>query len=101
MLHGDAGIGNVLATTSGLRWHDFEDTCFGSVAWDVAASTANPRRDSARFLAAYGEPVDADQVRICERLRRLHLTVWYCLYAERLPYCRQRATELLASWRGR
>jgi Ser/Thr protein kinase RdoA (MazF antagonist) len=98
-LHGDAGVGNVMPTTRGPRWHDFEDTCYGPRAWDVAASTANPRRDSARFLAAYGEPVDADQVRICERLRRLHLTVWYCLYAERLPECRQRAAELLAPWR--
>jgi hypothetical protein len=25
---------------------------------------------------------------------------WYALYAERLPDCRQRAAELLASWRG-
>jgi phosphotransferase family enzyme len=100
VLHGDAGAGNLLATNSGLRWHDFEDTCFGPVAWDVAASTANPRRDAARFLAAYGEQVDAGQLRICERLRRLNLTVWYCLYAERLPDCRQRATELLASWRA-
>jgi len=29
----------------------------------------------------------------------LHLTIWYALYAERLPDCRQRAAELLASWR--
>jgi hypothetical protein len=39
------------------------------------------------------------QLRACERLRLLHLTIWYCLYAERLPDCRQRAAELLASWR--
>ncbi len=37
---------------------------------------------------------------VCEQLRRLHLTSWYCLYAERLPECRQRAAELLASWRA-
>lgn len=27
------------------------------------------------------------------------LTIWYNLYAERLPDCRQRAAELLAAWR--
>ena len=33
-----------------------------------------------------------------EQLRRLHLTVWYNLYAERLPELAPRAAELLASW---
>jgi hypothetical protein len=34
----------------------------------------------------------------CEQLRRLHLTVWYNLYAERLPELRPRAAGLLARW---
>ena len=46
-----------------------------------------------------GDPVDPVQLRTCEQLRRLHLTIWYALYAERLPECRQRAAELLATWR--
>jgi Ser/Thr protein kinase RdoA (MazF antagonist) len=99
VLHGDAGAGNLMAAGGGWVWHDFEDTCTGPVAWDLAASTANPRRDRARILAAYGEPVDPALLEVCEQLRRLHLTVWYCLYAERLPGCRQRAAELLAAWR--
>src|SRR5690349_7337945 len=44
-LHGDAGIGNLMATDAGWVWHDFEDTCTGPVAWDLAASTASPRLD--------------------------------------------------------
>ncbi len=99
-LHGDAGAGNLMPSGGGWVWHDFEDTSAGPVAWDLAASTANPRRDRARILAAYAEPVDAAQLEVCEQLRRLHLTIWYCLYAERLPECRQRAGELLASWRA-
>ena len=39
-----------------------------------------------------------DQLAVCEQLRRLHLTVWYNLYAERLPELGPRAAELLASW---
>jgi hypothetical protein len=35
---------------------------------------------------------------VCEQLRWLHLTVWYNLYAERLPELGPRAAELLASW---
>jgi Ser/Thr protein kinase RdoA (MazF antagonist) len=97
-LHGDAGAGNLMAVGAGWVWHDFEDTCTGPVAWDLAASTASPRLDARRILAAYGEPVDPDQLEVCQQLRRLHLTVWYNLYAERLPDLRPRAAELLTVW---
>ncbi len=97
-LHGDAGGSNLMATAAGWVWHDFEDTCAGPVTWDLAASTASQFRDGPRVLAAYGEPVDRRQLAVCEQLRRLHLTVWYSLYAERLPELRPRAAELLALW---
>jgi Ser/Thr protein kinase RdoA (MazF antagonist) len=98
VLHGDAGVGNLMCTDTGWLWHDFEDICSGPVAWDLAASTANRRLESSRILTAYGEPVDASQLALCQQLRRLHLTIWYALYAERLPQHAQRAGELLASW---
>ena len=97
-LHGDAGAGNLLATGQGWLWHDFEDTCSGPVAWDVAASTSSRYQDGPRVLAAYRVPVDPDELTVCEQLRWLHLTVWYHLYAERLPELAPRAAELLASW---
>jgi hypothetical protein len=97
-LHGDAGPGNLMAADTGWVWNDFEDTCSGPVTWDVAASTTSPRRDRAGILAAYGTDVDAGQLAVCEQLRRLHLTVWYGLYAERFPDLRARAAELLALW---
>jgi hypothetical protein len=99
VLHGDAGASNLMATRAGWLWHDFEDICSGPVAWDLAASVANRRLDGSRVLAAYGDAVDARQLDICRRLRLLNLTIWYNLYAERLPECRQRAAELVASWR--
>jgi Ser/Thr protein kinase RdoA (MazF antagonist) len=99
VLHGDAGPGNLMAAGSGWVWHDFEDTCSGPVAWDLAASTTSRYLDGARVLAAYADPVDPRQLRICQELRRLHLTIWYALYAERLPDQRARAAELLAAWR--
>ena len=85
-LHGDAGAGNLMAAGDGWVWHDFEDTCSGPVAWDLAASTASQRLDGSRILAAYGAPVDPAQLEVCQQLRRLHLSVWYALYAERLPH---------------
>jgi Ser/Thr protein kinase RdoA (MazF antagonist) len=98
-LHGDAGFMNLMGTDRGWVWHDFEDTCTGPVEWDLAATTASPRLDGSRILAAYGGQVDPARLRACEQLRRLHLTVWYNLYAERLPECGQRAAELTHSWR--
>ena len=99
VLHGDAGVGNLMAAGGRWVWHDFEDTCSGPVAWDLAATTASPRLDASRILAAYGDLVDPAQLRTCQELRRLSLTIWYALYAERLPECRQRAADLLAAWR--
>jgi hypothetical protein len=97
-LHGDAGVSNLMPTDGGWVWHDFEDTCTGPVAWDLAASTASRYLDGSRVLAAYRDAVDLAQLRICEQLRLLNLTVWYALYAERLPECRPRAAELAALW---
>jgi Ser/Thr protein kinase RdoA (MazF antagonist) len=99
ILHGDAGASNLMATGGHWVWHDFEDTCSGPVEWDLAATTASPRLDRSRILAAYSDPVDEAQLRTCEQLRRLSLTIWYALYAERLPECRERAADLLATWR--
>jgi hypothetical protein len=99
VLHGDAGLSNLMAADCQWVWFDFEDTCWGPVAWDLAATTASPRLDRLRILASYGDPVDAAQLHTCEQLRRLHLTMWYALYAERLPECRQRAMELMSTWR--
>jgi Ser/Thr protein kinase RdoA (MazF antagonist) len=97
-LHGDAGAGNLMAAEQGWLWHDFEDTCSGPIAWDVAASTSSRYHDGPRVLAAYRAPVDPEELAVCEQLRWLHLTVWYNLYAERLPELGPRAAELLATW---
>jgi Ser/Thr protein kinase RdoA (MazF antagonist) len=98
-LHGDAGVGNLSAANkSGWVWHDFEDTCVGPVTWDLAATTASPHLDASRILAAYGTAVDPAQLAACQQLRRLHLTIWYTLYAERLPDLRPRSADLLAEW---
>lgn len=55
-LHGDAGLGNVL----GGLWNDWEDACYGPVAWDLACLVATARATGERqeiaeaALAAHG-----------------------------------------------
>jgi Ser/Thr protein kinase RdoA (MazF antagonist) len=100
-LHGDAHPGNLLA---GPVWCDFEDTCRGPVAWDLASLRRTPRLDGAAALRAYarasGTAADDEALAPWLALRDLHMTVWYCLYAERVPALARRAEALLSGWRG-
>jgi Ser/Thr protein kinase RdoA (MazF antagonist) len=103
-LHGDAHPGNLLAGPAGWLWCDFEDTCHGPVEWDLAIVRRTPRLDGAAAMRGYaratGREVDDAALAPWIELRRLHVTVWYCLYAERIPALRPRAEELVASWRA-
>lgn len=94
-LHGDPHPLNLLHSPSGWTWLDLEDACSGPVAWDLACVDGSRQLDGAAALRAYGEVPDLGPWR---ELRRLHATVWLCLYAERQPAHRRRAAELLASW---
>ena len=105
-LHGDAHPGNLLpAADGGWLWCDFEDTCAGPLHWDLATLRRTPRLDGAAALRAYAratarEGLDDAALAPWIALRELHLTVWYCLYAERRPELRPHAEELLARWRA-
>jgi hypothetical protein len=64
LLHGDATMANVLVTSRGLVAMDFENTCVGPVAWDLACLVATarflgvPRPGAEETLHAYGAPPD-------------------------------------------
>ena len=99
-VHGDAWLGNVLNTSSGPRWSDFELTCLGHRELDLACNETSARdrgrtaQDDA-FLAGYGDH-DVDLRRRLERLELVPLTAWtYQLAATRPAYvklARQRLT---------
>ncbi|WP_370290764.1 phosphotransferase [Nocardioides sp.] len=67
-LHGDVHTGNLLLTSSGPRWNDFEDVCSGPVEWDLGSLTIT---DDA--VAAYPGPIDRARLRDCRDLRRLQV----------------------------
>lgn len=81
-LHGDAGMGNVLA--EGV-WHDWEDACRGPLVWDLASvvSTARiTRRTPARaeaMLQAYGDAPGLDRLDQFVAARGVQVLAWSLL----------------------
>jgi hypothetical protein len=104
-LHGDASVGNLLRTASGLVWNDLEDVCAGPVAWDVAGlmTSARARGQSTTFteelLAAYGDPGVEDLEAFLEA-HALYEVVWQAYEGRRRPRAMARAAASLARWRG-
>lgn len=85
-LHGDAHPGNLMNTTRGLLWTDWEDTFAGPVEWDLASIIWNARlleEDHAKadgILAAYrkaGGVWDEKALEQCLIARAAVMTAWY------------------------
>lgn len=80
-LHGDASLSNLLSTSAGPRWNDFEDVCFGSPAWDVVGLLDDAREHhgdafAADLLAAYGRNVDPALIPLVRDAQALYGTLW-------------------------
>jgi thiamine kinase-like enzyme len=91
-LHGDAHPGNLLNTTIGLLWTDWEDTFLGPVEWDLASIIWNARildENNAHadgILDAYveaGGKIDFDALHHSMIARAAVMSAWYpILYPE-------------------
>jgi hypothetical protein len=91
-LHGDAHGGNLMNTTRGLLWTDWEDTFLGPVEWDLASILWNARileEDHATadaILAAYrhaGGTIDEAALHHSLIARAAVMSAWYpVLYPE-------------------
>ncbi len=106
-LHGDAHLGNLMNTTHGLLWTDWEDTFSGPIEWDVASIIWNAQildEDHGWVKAicdAYG-PVNETALHQCLIARAAVMTAWYpILYpnpnAERQAKL-QRRIDWLQTW---
>jgi len=81
-------------------WSDFEDTCRGPVAWDLACLRRHSSAFGDRALEVYGAPVDEGQIDLCMRARDLEVTVWTCLLARQRPYLTERVEARLSVYRN-
>ncbi|SDG23818.1 Phosphotransferase enzyme family protein [Lentzea fradiae] len=76
-LHGDSHDGNLLMTSSGPVWNDFEDTWRGPVAWDVACLAGARGEEAARRAAdLYGGEAASSNVEYWLEVRVLFGTLW-------------------------
>lgn len=85
-LHGDAHMGNLMNTTIGLLWTDWEDTFAGPVEWDLASIIWNARMldedhsTADRILGAYrqdGGSINDEALQHCMVARAAVVTAWY------------------------
>ena len=85
-LHGDAHMGNLMNTTRGLLWTDWEDTFAGPVEWDIASIIWNAKLldgDEATvdaILTSYREAggvIDDRVLDQCLIARAAVITAWY------------------------
>jgi hypothetical protein len=99
-LHGDAHYGNLMNTTDGLLWTDWEDTFAGPVEWDLASIIWNARildedHDTAdRILEAYqaaGGIMDRKALWQSMIARAAVMSAWYpILYPDPSPERREK-----------
>jgi hypothetical protein len=99
-LHGDSHPGNLLLTSSGLVWNDFEDTWRGPLGWDLACLQTS-YLDGRAAVAAYPGLPPAEEMDVCLRLRLLFGVVWRYLLDDRLPGRAPDKHEHLARWLAR
>jgi aminoglycoside phosphotransferase (APT) family kinase protein len=87
-LHGDASVGNLLRTPSGLLWNDFEDAFRGPVQWDVSGYLISLEWRGAdeafvdRALDAYGG-LDREELAPFTAGHQLYDEIWGAYNAQR------------------
>ena len=102
-LHGDAHMGNLMNTTRGLLWTDWEDTFAGPMEWDVASIIWNAKlldEDHATvdaILQAYG-PVDGKALHQSLIGRAAVMTAWYPILYPTPDAVRQSRLQKRIEW---
>lgn len=90
-VHGDPHFGNVLNTTEGILWTDWEDVMIAPVEWDLASLVASSRvfrtgQDQAEAaLNGYGRSFDEAALDCCIEARTFVALVWTIILQRQHP----------------
>jgi hypothetical protein len=90
-LHGDSHSGNVLNTSQGVLWTDWEDTFIGPIEWDLACLVAAPYvlgtdwEKAEAALQGYGDAIDFEVLENCIVARTFVSVIWYVLLQQQRP----------------
>jgi aminoglycoside phosphotransferase (APT) family kinase protein len=99
-VHGDAHIGNVMATSRGAVWTDWEDAFIGPIEYDIACLRSKldlfgeEKEGIEAMLAAYDASYNRALAEDLGLVRNVQVIAWLALFAERQP-------ELLPRMRAR
>jgi thiamine kinase-like enzyme len=92
VIHGDANIGNVLATDHGTVLFDLDGICWGPPEWDLVLTALyrdlgwHTDAEYADFCTAYGFDVTAwDGYPLYKAVRELRMTTWLAQKAGESP----------------
>ncbi|WP_257451911.1 phosphotransferase [Archangium lipolyticum] len=98
-IHGDAPSYNIIRTTSGVRYADFEDVNLGPVEWDLTflGPDGTAVYDAAAARAGV-RPLDPAVLRVMETARMLQVVACYALVPQ-LPMLAEGLAPSLQSWR--
>jgi Ser/Thr protein kinase RdoA (MazF antagonist) len=92
-LHGEPHGANLLLSSRGPRWIDFESACAGPQEWDL---TVLPDE----IVLAYFDDVNRDLLHVLRRMRSLCVAVWCWLDPDRASVLREAGTYHLALLKG-
>ncbi|AFY41373.1 aminoglycoside phosphotransferase family protein [Nostoc sp. PCC 7107] len=90
-LHGDSNFSNVLNTTRGVLWTDWEDTFIGHIAWDIACLIAashvfgTDREYAAVALNGYGLEIDQEILDLFIEARTFQTAMWNFIIGQQRP----------------
>jgi thiamine kinase-like enzyme len=90
-LHGDPHSGNVLNTSQGVLWTDWEDAFIGPIEWDLASLVATPYvfgtdlEKAAAAIKGYGQEIDNAILDLCIEVRTFVALVWSIVLHQQHP----------------
>jgi len=99
-IHGDAPFYNVIHTSTGVRYADFEDVTLGPPEFDIAGAGPEYTAAYAEAASAAGvQPLQEDVLQVMAAARNLQLVACMALVPE-LPLLGSGLTPLLDAWRN-